>query len=107
MPWKILFEYSIQYGIAAIIAAVLLYFLWRIIKSFLSGLKEDRNNYMKIIGQQAVTQDNHIYHLDESVKEQSRVIAQQGERFSSGVDKICSSLESQTDILKAVIKKND
>lgn len=101
MPWEIF----AQYGFGGLVAGVLLWILARILKSFMSGLKEDRNNYMKIIENQASTQQNHISHLDESVKEQNKTIATQGEKFSSGVDKICTALESQTSLLKTWIGK--
>ncbi len=101
MPWEIF----AQYGFGGLVAGVLLFILARILKSFMSGLKEDRNNYMKIIENQETTQQNHILHLDESVKEQNKVIATQGAEFTTGVNKICTALETQTTILKSWMGK--
>lgn len=101
MPWEIF----AQYGFGGLVAGVLLWILARILKSFMSGLKEDRDNYMQIIRDQTVTQHNHISHLDGTVKEQSRVIGEQGEKFNSGVDKICTAIDSQTNVLKSWIGK--
>lgn len=95
-----------EYGIAAIIAAVLLWILYKILSNFMSSLKEDRDNYMKIIEQQTVTQNNHIQHLDEAVKTQSNLITQQGERFTAGINKLCDALQSQTEVLKTHIKSS-
>ena len=101
MPWEIF----AQYGFGGLVAGVLLWILARILKSFMSGLKEDRDNYMKIIENQATTQHNHISHLDNTVQEQSKTIAMQGEKFSNGVDKICGAVETQTSVLKSWIGK--
>lgn len=100
MPWEIF----AQYGFGGIVAGVLLWILARILKAFISGLKEDRDNYVAIINDQRVTQHNHISHLDNTIKNQSRIIGEQGEKFVSGVNSICTALESQTKILKEYIK---
>ena len=97
-------EIFAQYGFGGLVAGVLLFILARILKSFMSGLKEDRNNYMEIIKDQTITQNNHITHLDETVKENNKCIARQGDQFNSGIDKICDALRSQTSILKEYIK---
>lgn len=104
MGWGIIFENLVQYGVAGIVAGVLLWLLARTLKGFMSGLKEDRDNYMKIIEGQTITQQNHMGHLDDTIGEQSKIIATQGERYTSGVEKICDALKSQTDILKEHIK---
>lgn len=101
MPWEIF----AQYGFGGLVAGVLLFILSRVLRNFMSGLKEDRSNYMKIIEDQTITQHNHIAHLDESVKETNKIVATQGEKFTSGVDKICDALESQTKIYKSWIGK--
>ncbi len=106
MIWEEIFQSLVEYGFAGIVAGVLLWLLARTLKSFMCGLKEDRANYMKIIEAKDTIQENHISHLTDAVTEQSKVVAQQGEKFKNGVDKICDTLENQTSILKQYIKGN-
>lgn len=95
-----------RYGIGAIIAGVLIWILYRVLSNFMNSFKEDRDNYMLIINKQNETQNNHIEHLDKAIQTQSQLISSQGERFTAGVDKICHSLDAQTQILKSHIKNN-
>ncbi len=106
MIWEEIFQSLVEYGFAGIVAGVLLWLLARTLKSFMCGLKDTSANYMKIIEDKELTQQNHIGHLTDSVAEQSKVVAQQGEKFKNGVDKICDTLENQTFILKEYIKGN-
>lgn len=104
--WEKLIESLAEYGVAGIIAGILLWIFYKVLNNFMTGLKDDRDNYMKIIERQNTTQNNHIAHLDEAVKQQSTLIVQQGERFSNGIDKLCDALDGQTEVLKEHIRSS-
>ena len=104
--WDLIIGQLKDYGPAALICGVLLFIFYKILNGFMSGLKEDRENYMKIISSQQTTQNNHIAHLEEAVGTQSRLMAQQGEKFTSGIDQLCRALDSQTALIKEYIKNN-
>lgn len=101
---EIILPSLVQYGVGATIAGVLLWILHRILANFMVGLQEDRKNYMKIIESQTVHANNHIQHLDESIKAQSREIVSQKKQIEHGFDRTVEAIKSQTEILKAVVK---
>ncbi len=105
MGWDIIFSTLIQYGIGGCVAGVLLWILSRILSNFMDKQKQDTANYMTIIEGQKVHADNHINHLDESVKDQSKEIAAQGQKLDAGFDRTVEAIKSQTELLKEVVRK--
>lgn len=105
MGLEVIIPTLVQYGVGTAIAGVLLWILHKILSNFMEGLKEDRKNYMKIIESQTIHANNHIAHLDESIKQQSREIVAQKKEIEGGFDRTVEAIKSQTEILKAVVKK--
>ena len=105
MGLEVILPYLWQYGIAGVVAGILLWLLARVLKNFMEGLKEDRANYMGIIERQQKTEQNHIAHLEAAIHEQRAEIKGQGQQFTNGIDKLCTSIDHQTEVLKAHIKK--
>jgi hypothetical protein len=102
--WETVIRVLAEYGPVAVIAGALMSMLAIILRGFMNGLKEDRSNYMKIIEEQRITQNNHLLHLEEAINKQGIGISKQGGKLESGIDKICDAIQNQTEILKMCIE---
>lgn len=94
MPWA-------EYGLAGIVLGFLLILFGKILKSFLIGIKSNTENLMGIITAQRTTEQNHIQHLDESVKSHTTALAEHSKDINNGVNRICDAIENQTKIMES------
>ena len=85
-----------KYGLGVTLSLIIVFLLYFILRNLIRSFND-------IIQRQNTVIDNHLQHLEDSVNKSGTKIDIMGEKFTSGIEKICDSIESQTNIMREML----
>ncbi len=97
--FQFIFDLLEKYGLGVTLAMIIVFLFYFVLKNLIKSF----NN---VIERQNSLLDNHIDHLAQSVNKQESTLAETNKSFEVGVQKICDSINSQTDLIKVWMQPN-